>query len=98
MAKYLILWEMDETRIPSDPKERGTGWKALINMVKKDMADGLMKDWGSCIGQTNGYSIFEGTELELSTRLQQYVPWVQFDVHPVGSAEHTDQMIAALLK
>jgi len=34
MGKYLLLWEMDQTRIPIDPKERGTGWKALMDMVK----------------------------------------------------------------
>jgi hypothetical protein len=98
MAKYLILWEMDESRIPDDPKERAAGWKALLDMVKKDMADGVLTDWGGCIGQTNGYSIFEGTELELSTRLQQYVPYVQFIVNPVGSVEHSEQMFAALAK
>lgn len=98
MGKYLLLWDIDESRIPVDPKERGTGWKALMDMVKKDMSDGLMKDWGGFIGETSGYTIFEGTELELSTRLQQYVPYVRFEVHPVGSVDHTDQMVAALLK
>jgi len=98
MAKYLVLWEMDESRIPVDPKERAAGWKALIDIVKKDMSDGLMKDWGSFVGESAGYTIFEGTELELSTRLQQYVPYVRFEVHPVASVDDTGQMIAALLK
>ena len=98
MAKYLVLWEMNKSRIPVDAKDRAVGWKALIDMVKKDISDGLMKDWGTCIGQTTGYCIFEGSELELSTRLQQYVPFVQFDVHQVGSVDHAEKMIAALSK
>lgn len=27
MARYLLLWEIDQTKIPINPKERGTGWK-----------------------------------------------------------------------
>ena len=98
MAKYLVLWEIDETRIPVDPKERGAGWKALLDMVKKDMAEGSMKDWGSFIGENSGYTIYEGTEMELSTHLQQYVPYVRFEVHPAVSVSHTEQLIEALLK
>jgi len=98
MAKYLVLWEMDETRIPADLKERGAGWKALLDMVKKDMAEGSMKDWGSFIGESSGYTIYEGTELELSIHLQQYVPYVRFEVRPVVPASHTEQVIEALLK
>jgi hypothetical protein len=35
MWKYLALWEIDQTRIPVDPKEQGAGWSALMAMVKK---------------------------------------------------------------
>jgi hypothetical protein len=98
MAKYLLLWEVDESRIPVDPKERGAGWKALMDMVKKDMSDGFLKDWGGFFGENSGFSIFEGTELELGTRLQQYVPYVRFEVRPVGSVNHTEQLLEALLK
>jgi hypothetical protein len=26
MGKYLVLWEVVQTQIPIDPKERGDGW------------------------------------------------------------------------
>ena len=98
MGKYLLLWEVDKTRIPVDPKERGTGWKALMDMVKKDIDDGLMKDWGGFVGETNGYTICEGTELEIDIRIQQYVPFCHFKAYAVNSASHTDEMVKALLK
>jgi len=46
MAKYLLLWEMNRNLVPIDPKERSTGWGTLLAMVKKDLAKGIMKDWG----------------------------------------------------
>jgi hypothetical protein len=98
MGKYLVLWEVDKTRTPVDPKERGSGWKGLMEMVKQDIEEGFMKDWGGFIGEINGYTIYEGTELELDMHLQQYIPFVHFKVHPVGSVSHTEQVIEALLK
>ena len=40
MGKYLVLWQLDPSRLPVDPKERGTGWGVLMEMVKKDLEKG----------------------------------------------------------
>jgi hypothetical protein len=37
MGRYLLLWEIDRTRIPVDPKERGVGFNMLLEMVKQDI-------------------------------------------------------------
>ena len=37
MGKYLVLWEVDQTKIPIDPKERGAGWSFLMAMVRQDI-------------------------------------------------------------
>ena len=98
MGKYLVLWELDTTKIPIDPKERGAGWKALMGAVKKDIQEGMTKDWGAFVGETNGYAIHEGTEVEIAVLLQQYVPFVRFKVHPIASVGQVDQLVEALLK
>jgi hypothetical protein len=36
MGRYLVLWEIDQTKIPMDPKERGEGWGMLMAMVKRN--------------------------------------------------------------
>ena len=96
MGKYLVLWEVDQTKIPIDPKERGEGWSFLMAMVRQDMEKGLTKEWGAFLGETKGYSINEGSELEVMTSLQQYVPFCKFDVHPVASENQVNEMIKAL--
>ena len=96
MAKYLIIWEVDQTKIPIDPKERGDGWSLLMAMVRQDFEKGIAKDWGAFVGQTNGYSVFEGTEVEVMKALQQYVPFCIFKVHPVATESQANEMIAAL--
>lgn len=94
MGKYLLLWEMDQTRIPVDPKERETIWGPLMDMVKQDIEKGIFKDWGSFVGETKGYTIAEGTEEEIENMVKQYIPFVQFEVHPIA----VDEGIKALSK
>lgn len=98
MAKYLLLWEIDTTKIPVSPKERGAGWKALMEMVKQDMKKGMTKDWGAFVGETNGYSVAEGTEVEIGNMLQQFAPFVRFKVHPIASVSQVEEVIKALTK
>jgi hypothetical protein len=98
MGKYLVLWELDESKIPVDPKERGTGWKTLMDMVKQDLETGTAKDWGAFVGQHKGYTVHEGTEVQVGLALEQYVPFVRFKVLPLSSVSQVDELIEAMLK
>ena len=98
MGRYLYLWEIDRTRIPVDPKERGTGFSMLLEMVKQDIKKGITKDWGVFAGEHNGYSIVEGTGVEIMNQVQQYTPFVYFKVHPIGSVSQVEEMIKVLTK
>jgi hypothetical protein len=48
----------------------------LMEMVKQDIKKGITKDWGAFVGEMNGYSVLEGTELEILSQVQQYTPFV----------------------
>ena len=98
MGKYLVLWEIDVTKIPIGRKDRGMGWVGLLNMVKEEMKQGITKEWGTFVGETNGFSIMEGTEVEISNTLQNYVPFGIFKVKQILSVEQTEEVIKALIK
>jgi hypothetical protein len=67
-------------------------------MVKEDIKKGIIKDWGAFVGEVNGYSITEGTEVEIGNMIQRYTPFVYFNVHPVASVSHVEEVIKALTK
>lgn len=96
MAKYLLLWELDPTKVPVNPRERAAAWKPMMEMVKQEMEDGVTKDWGGFVGELRGYSVVEGTEVEIGVMVQKYVPYVHFEVHPVGSVEQVEEIIKEL--
>ena len=96
MAKFLVLWEMDNSRAPVDPKERGAAWGAMLDMVKQEMEAGTTTDWGGFAGENNGYSIMEGTNVEVALNLQKYVPFARFTVHAIASIDEVAQVTAGL--
>jgi hypothetical protein len=98
MGKYLVLWEMDESKIPIDPKERGAAWKTFIGMVKKDLKTGTAKDWGAFVGENKGYAVHEGGEVEVSATLQQYVPFARFKAYAVTTVDQAIELMDVLLK
>ena len=97
MGRYHLLWEADTTRTPVDRKERGTLVKGLLDIVKQDIEKGITKDWGGFLGEAKGYAIVEGTELEIAKMIQQYTPFVSFEVHPVTSLSDWDELVKNLV-
>jgi hypothetical protein len=83
-------------KIPVDFKERGKGWAQLMGMVKQHMEKGIMKDWGSFVGEMKGYCVVEGTEVEIGSLSQPYTPYVFSETHPVSSAGQVDEIIKSL--
>ena len=96
MGRYLALWEVDQTKIPIDPKERGGGWSLLMAMVRQDIERGITKEWGAFVGETKGYSVFEGSEVDVMNALQQYVPFCFFKVHPIATESQVNEMVKVL--
>ena len=96
MGRYLALWEIDRSRVPVSPQERAAGWGALMNMVKEDMKKGIIKDWGAFVGEINGYSVAEGTEVEIGKMNVQYAPFVRFKVYAIASLRDVEQVIKSL--
>lgn len=96
MAKYLMLWSLDKALIPADPKERGGGWALLMELVKQDMEKGITKDWGLFPSEGAGYCILEGTIVEIMQCTEQYVPYVDFETHPIATADEALELIKNL--
>ena len=97
MPKYFMTWEVDSTRAPTDPKERGAMWAGMLDMIKQDMKEGKISDWGSFPGESRGYSISEQSMLDLSKNLQRFYPFVDFQVHQVMSVDEVAEVAKSLM-
>ena len=97
MGRYMALWEVDQASIPVDPKERGEGWSLLMAMVRQDFEKGILKDWGAFLGESNGYAVWEGDEIDVMKAVQQYVPFCIFEVHAVATEARVNEMLASMM-
>ena len=96
MAMFMMLWELDRTKIPMDPKERMDGYTMLLNMVKEDLERGTLKDWGEYPGKAEGYCIVEGTVEEVFVEIMKYDPYIKFWVHPILSIDQVLNTLKSL--
>jgi hypothetical protein len=96
MTRYFMLWETDPNRAPVNPKERGAAWTAMLNMVKQDMKDGKITDWGGFVGESQGYAVSTMTDVELGKNLQRFYPYVTFKVHQVASVDQVAELAKSL--
>ena len=92
MARYLLLWKVDTSRMAESPQERAGAFSMLLAMVREDMAKGAVKDWGSYVGEMRGYAVVEGTEVEIGGFIQRYVPYVSFKSHHAASISQVEEV------
>ena len=96
MGRYLVLWKVDQSRVPVDAKERGGAWSILMDVVRQDREAGMITDWGGFVGETNGFAVYEGTEVKVGSALVKYVPYVSFKIHPLASESQTNEIVKSL--
>jgi len=98
MPRYLMTWELDPTKVPISPQERAAAWLPMIQMVKQDMQSGLLKEWGTYIGELKGFGLAEGSEEEVGKMAQKYIPFVHFSTHPAITADQMEKAAKEMAK
>jgi hypothetical protein len=98
MPRYFTLWEMDQSKMPADPKERLALLKKMSDMTKKFLKEHPGAEWGGFVGEGKGFAISSssGTALEMNVVSQMFAPYVQNKVYQAISIEEFDDVIKAL--
>lgn len=96
MAKYLMLWKFNRNLIPVTPQERVKSYSALMTFIQQDIERGIIKDWGCFVGESNGYSVVEGSEVDICKMVQRYSPFCGFSTHPIASVDQMNEVIKAI--
>ncbi len=97
MAKYLNLWEVDNSKMPTDPNERAALLGEQIEMTKKMLDEGQITDWGLFAGGGAGYAIGEGTEADMLKRTMPFMPLIKFHIHPVVSIDEVAEVMKSMM-
>ena len=96
MSKTLSLWEVDNSKWPTDPNEQAALIGKQIEMTKKMLAEGKITDWGIFAGGGAGYAIGEGTEADILKNTMQFAPYIKFQVHSVLSIDEVAEVMKSM--
>ena len=96
MAKYMVLWEVDTSKIPEDAKARKAGWLAAQELVVKKLNEGVLKEWGGFAGELGGYIIAEGSAVDLHALTSLWMPLVKFTTKEVITIHEVNKVTKAL--
>ncbi len=97
MPKYFMLWELDTARVPLDPKERGAAWTAMLTMIKQDMKEGKITDWGS-YAPDKGYTVTTVTDMEMAASLQRFFPYVKYQVFQAMTVDQVAEVAKSMMQ
>ena len=89
MTKFFIKWWVNVEKLPNTPQEAGKLQMAMLEMVKADMKDPRIIDWGQFCNGANGYAVVEKSEQEIFSMMLKYVPVIGFHVTPVLNVDQT---------
>ena len=96
MAKYMVLWKIDSSRTPEDPKAKKAQLRGFGDGVVKQMKEGRIKEWGIFAGETRGFTIFEGNISDLHIHNTVWVPFVELEVHQIMTIDEVNRAAEAL--
>jgi hypothetical protein len=96
MAKYMVLWKIDTSRTPEDPKTKKAQYRGFGDAVLKQMKEGRIKEWGIFAGETRGFTIFEGSISDLHIHNTVWVPFVELEVHEIMTIDEVNRASEAL--
>jgi len=97
MPKFLNLWEVDNSKMPTDPNERAALLGKQIEMTKKMLDEGQITDWGIFAGGGAGYAIGEGTEADMLKRTMSFMPLIKSHIHPVVSIDEVAEVMKSMM-
>ena len=92
----LILWEMNESLIPSDPEEGMKFYMTNLQRVKEGVETGRLKMWGLSPGGNKGFAVAEAEGKELFALIAAWGPYVRFEVKPMISADEAIEALKGL--
>lgn len=92
----MVLWEIDYSLAPADPKERMKLWITMLELVKKDIDSGFDKFWGMNPGGGCGFAVSDRDEKEIFASLARFTPYVKFKVEPVLSVDEVIETLKGM--
>jgi len=96
MAKYMVLWELDTSKTPEDPKAKKAQILGFHDVVIKQLKEGVIKEWGLFAGEVCGYTILEGSAVDVQTYVASWIPFTKSKIKELMAIDESLRSAKAL--
>jgi len=98
MPKYLNIWEIDTSKMPADPKERGPLLNKMLDMTKQMLKEKPGSQWGISLDGNMGFflSSARGKWQDVAQSTLAFAPYVKSKIFQVMSAEEAEENLKSM--
>lgn len=99
VPRYMNLWEIDDSKVPTDPKERLALLMKMTEMTKQTLKEHPGTEWGIFLGENKGFSVSSSnaTWQDMQKTTQTFAPYVKSEVCQVLSIEEAEQVLKSMM-
>ncbi len=95
--KYFTLWELETSKMPTDPAERAQRSAKMNEMTRQYLKDNPGSDWGIFIGESGGYGIGGKSPQDIIKLGFMFAPYIKFKVYQAASIDELWDVMKAMM-
>jgi hypothetical protein len=99
MPRYLVLWEMDMSKMPTDTTEQAMLLQKMSAMTKQWLKDRPGAQWGMSLDASRGFALHTSAETwkDMAKHFMSFKPYIKGDHFEVLSIEEADEVLKSMM-
>lgn len=98
MAKYLGIWRINGTALPSDPAKQMQGIEMILGQIETALKEGQIEEFGFFLNGSSGYAIVNGETADAFGAAISFFPWMESEVHEMVPFETGKEITKQVIK
>jgi hypothetical protein len=98
MAKFLGIWRINGTALPSDPVEQVQAIEMVLAQIDDALKAGQLQEFGFFPNGSSGYAILSGETKDAFGAAISFFPWMESEVHEMIPYETGKEITKEVLK
>ncbi len=98
MAKFLGIWRINGTALPSDPAEQVQAIEMVLGQIDTALKEGHLQEFGFFPKGSSGYAILSGETTDAFGAAISFFPWMESEIHEMIPYETGKEITKEVLK
>jgi hypothetical protein len=97
MAKYLVLWQWDDSKMPTEANERTAAFQKIMETTKQYFKEHPGEEWGNFPGEHKGYWIGATKWQDIARVSEMFTPYFKVEVNQAISLTEFEEFYKSMM-